>query len=43
MLIQLQASVNILAKRGAVGGGGRGRRGGKEVEELSFDPKKNFA
>ena len=39
MLIQLQASVNILAKRGAVGGG----RGGREVEEISFDPKKNFA
>ena len=42
MLIQLQASVNILAKRGAVGGGGGGG-GGKEVEEISFDPKKNFA
>ena len=42
MLIQLQASVNILAKRGAVGGG-RGGRGGREVEEISFDPKKNFA
>ena len=42
MLIQLQASVNILAKRGAVGGGEAGR-GGREVEEISFDPKKNFA
>ena len=37
MLIQLQASVDILAKRGAVGEGGGG-----EVEEISFDPKKFY-